>query len=82
MSTSIFYVDKNTLSVYLRYMAARGRPKKLKAERRERQLHIVLTDAEQVIIEEAARADDLSTSAWSRRILLAAAKARRGKDEK
>lgn len=60
-------------------MAARGRPKKLKAERRERQLHIVLTKTEQETIKGAAKADDLSTSAWARCTLLTAAKARHGK---
>jgi len=60
-------------------MAPRGRPKKLKAERRERQLHIVLTKTEQETIEGAAKADALATSAWARRTLLAAAKAGHGK---
>jgi len=60
-------------------MAERGRPKKPKAERRERQFHIMLTNAEHKILEDAAKADDLGASTWARRVLLTAAKAKHGK---
>jgi hypothetical protein len=63
-------------------MAERGRPKKLKADRRERQLHILLTESEQAAIEEAARADTLAAATWARSVLLNAAKARHGRDGK
>jgi hypothetical protein len=74
---NVFFVfDKNTLSVYIHYMAERGRPRKPKTDRREKQLHILLTNAEQGTIEEAAKADELPASTWARRILLNAAKKR------
>jgi hypothetical protein len=60
-------------------MAERGRPRKPKADRRERQFHVMLTNAEHRSIEDAAKAEDLGASTWARRVLLSAVKARQGK---
>ena len=55
-------------------MSGRGRPKKTKNDRRERQLHVLLTEAEHLIIERAAKAKTLGASTWARSVLLNAAK--------
>jgi hypothetical protein len=60
-------------------MGGRGRPKKGKDERRDRQFHILLTEPEQRIIEEAAKAESSEMSPWARNVLLNAARSRQKK---
>lgn len=60
-------------------MADRGRPKKAKSDKREKQLHVLLTIAEHKAVAEAAKAESLGASSWARSVILSAAKDRAGK---
>lgn len=60
-------------------MRKRGRPKKPKSERRDRQLHILLTTAEQKVVEDAAKAESMGVSTWARSVILNAAKVSAGR---
>lgn len=51
-----------------------GRPKKTETNRRENVLRIRLTESERKIIDKAAKAKSLDASAWTRMILLEAAR--------
>ena len=72
-------MTKSIFHVVCRSMRRRGRPKKPKAERRERQLHILLTASEHKAIEAAAKAESLGASTWARSVILNTVKARKGK---
>jgi uncharacterized protein (DUF1778 family) len=52
----------------------RGRPPKLKSDRRTNQLHILLTEDERQTLDKAARLNAMDLSAWARSELLALAK--------
>jgi hypothetical protein len=57
--------------VYLIYM--RGRPPKPKSQRKDAQLHILLTEEEKRKLDKYAKSKDADLSAWARQTLLAAA---------
>jgi len=59
-------------------MRQRGRPKKTKAERRKKQLHILLTEEEHALIEMAAKSESLGASPWARSVILNTAKSKVG----
>jgi hypothetical protein len=76
---SVFFIDKKYLWGIYKLMAPRGRPHKPKTERREKQLHIRLTDTEHGVLDVAARDESLDTATWARTVLLKAASAKHGK---
>jgi hypothetical protein len=53
----VFLIDKNTYKVISNSMASRGRSQKPQTERRKKQLHVMLTDAEHDMLEEKARSE-------------------------
>ena len=52
----------------------RGRPPKLKSERRTNVLRILLTEVERKALDKAADDKSLDVSAWARMVLLAEAR--------
>ncbi len=63
--------DSNVFCSYIIYMAkVRGRPKKAKGEQRENVLRIRLTQDERDVLDAAATAKSLDSSAWARMVLL------------
>ena len=53
-----------------RYTFRMGRRKKKPAEKRTNTLHVKLTNAERAELDDAAKADDMDTSTFVRRIVL------------
>ena len=51
-----------------------GRPKKIPGEARDNILRIRLTDEERAVVDEAAQAKSLDSSAWARSLLIEQAK--------
>jgi hypothetical protein len=51
----------------------RGRPPKTKSQRKDAQLHILLTEEEKRKLDRFAKEMDMDLSAWARQTLLAAA---------
>ena len=64
-------LDREIFYVYLIYM--RGRPLKPKSQRKDAQLHILLTEEEKRKLDKYAKGKDMDLSAWARQTLLAAA---------
>jgi len=51
----------------------RGRPPKPKSQRKDAQLHILLTEEEKRMLDKYAKSKDMDLSTWARKLLLAAA---------